>query len=45
VTGYSAYWIGHIAKRDNAQGPAGMHTRQHTTSRRAAPLLSPLLQE
>jgi Winged helix-turn helix len=45
VTGYSAYWIGQLAKRYNAQGPAGMHNRQHTTSRRAAPLLSPALQE
>jgi len=31
VTGYSAYWIGQIAKRYNAQGPAGMHNRQHTS--------------
>jgi hypothetical protein len=45
VTGYSAYWIGQIAKRYNQQGPAGRHNRQHTTSRRAAPLLSPALQE
>ena len=45
VTGYSAYWIGQIAKRYNAQGPASMHNHQHTTSRRAAPLLSPALQE
>jgi hypothetical protein len=41
VTGYSAYWIGQIAGRYNAQGPAGMHNRQRTTSRRTAPL--PLL--
>src|SRR5262252_4892797 len=45
VTGYSAYWIGQLAKRYNAQGPAGMRNRQHTTSRRAAPLLSLALQE
>lgn len=45
VTGYSAYWIGQLAKRYNTQGPAGMHNRQHTTSRRAAPLLSPEQQE
>jgi hypothetical protein len=45
VTGYSAYWIGQLARRYNEQGPAGMHNRQHTTSRRAAPLLSPALQE
>jgi transposase len=40
VTGYSAYWIGQIAKRYNAAGPAGMHNRQYTHSHRAAPLLS-----
>jgi transposase len=45
VTGYSAYWIGHLARRYNEQGPAGMHNRQHTTSRRAAPLLSAAQQE
>jgi hypothetical protein len=45
VTGYSAYWIGQIAKRYNEQGPASMQNRQHTTSRRAVPLLSPALQE
>ena len=45
VTGYSAYWIGQVAKRYNVQGPAGMRNRQHTTSRRAAPMLSAALQE
>jgi len=45
VTSYSAYWIGQLAKRYNEQGPAGMHNRQHTASRRAAPLLSAELQE
>ena len=45
VTGYSAYWIGQVAKRYNAQGPAGMQNRQHTTSRRTAPLLSAELRE
>jgi transposase len=45
VTGYSAYWIGQLAQRYNQQGPAGMHNRQHSTSRRAAPLLSVELQE
>src|SRR5258707_7643382 len=39
-TGYSPYWIGQIAKRSNAQGPAGMTNRQYTHSHRAAPLLS-----
>jgi transposase len=42
-TGYSRYWIGQIAKRYNAEGPAGMRNRQHTHSRRAARLLSPEL--
>lgn len=45
VTGYSADWIGQLAKRYNEHGPAGMHNRQHTTSRRAAPVLSAALQE
>ena len=36
MTSYSAYWIGQLAKRYNERGPAGMHNRQHTTSRRAA---------
>src|SRR5690349_4276528 len=40
VTGYSAYWIGQIAKRYNTEGPAGMTNRQYTHSHRAAPLLS-----
>jgi hypothetical protein len=44
-TGYSRYWIGQIAQRYNQQGPAAMSNRQHTTSRRQAPLLSPALQE
>jgi len=35
VTSYSAYWIGQLTKRYNERGPAGMHNRQHTTSRRA----------
>jgi transposase len=45
VTGYSAYWIGQIAKRYNAEGPAAMHNRQRTRSRRTPPLLSVALQE
>ena len=44
-TGYSPYWIGQIAKRYNDEGAAGMVNRQHTTSRRAPPLLSAALQE
>lgn len=39
-TGYSAYWIGQIAKRYNEQGPAGMVNRQHTRARGMPMLLS-----
>ena len=42
-TGYSRYWIGQIAKRYNAAGPAGMRNRQYTHSHRSAPLLAPEL--
>jgi len=45
VTGYSAYWIGQLAKRYNVEGPAGMHNRRHTTSHRTPPAVSPTLQE
>jgi hypothetical protein len=45
MTGYSAYWIGQIAKRYNTHGPDGMVNRRHTTSYRPAPRLSPSLQE
>ena len=39
-TGYSAYWIGSIARRYKREGPAGMVNRRYTTSHRAVPLLS-----
>lgn len=29
ITGYSAYWIGQIARRYNEQGPEGIKDRQH----------------
>src|SRR5258708_39066643 len=29
VTGYSAYWIGQIARRYNTDGPAGVRDRRH----------------
>jgi transposase len=45
ITGYSAYWIGQIAKRYNEHGPAGMRNRQRTHSRRTTPLLSTEQQE
>jgi transposase len=44
-TGYSRYWIGQIAKRYNTEGAEGMQYRQHTTSYRPPPVLSPVLQE
>lgn len=45
VTGYSAYWIGQLAKRYNTDGPDGMHNRRHTTSYRNPPAVPPALQE
>src|SRR5260370_20781563 len=39
-TGYNRAWIGQIAKRSNAAGPAGMVNQHHTTSWRAPRLLS-----
>src|SRR5215469_9187414 len=30
VTGYSAYWIGQIARHYNAAGPDGVRDRRHT---------------
>jgi hypothetical protein len=45
VTGYSAYWIGQLARRYNTEGPAGMHNRRHTTSHRTPPTVPPALQE
>ena len=39
-TGYTRSWIGQIAKRYNAEGPAGMVNRQRTTSWRAPRMLS-----
>jgi transposase len=45
ATGYSAYWIGQIAKRYNTEGPAGMHNRRHTTSHRNPPAVPPAMQE
>jgi hypothetical protein len=32
VTGYSAYWIGHIAHRYNRDGPDGVRDRRHARS-------------
>lgn len=39
-TGYSAYWIGQLARRYNAEGPAGMVNRQRTAAPRPPRLLS-----
>ena len=44
-TGYTAAWIGQIAKRYNAEGPDGMVNRQHTTSWRAPRMLTAEQQE
>ena len=30
MTGYSAYWVGQIARRYNRDGPEGMRDRRHT---------------
>src|SRR5215467_12983072 len=39
ITGYSAYWIGRIARRYNQQGPDGVKDLRHQ-SRPSVPLLS-----
>ncbi len=39
ITGYSAYWIGRIARRYNLHGPAGVKDFRHQT-RPSVPLLS-----
>jgi transposase len=39
-TGYSAYWIGQLAKRYNTDGPDAMINRQHTRVRQTPTLLS-----
>lgn len=44
VTGYSAYWIGRIARRYNEQGPAGVEDRRHQ-ARGATGVLSAEQQE
>jgi transposase len=44
-TGYTRTWIGQIAKRYSAEGPAGMVNRQRTTSWRAPRMLSGEQQE
>ena len=31
ITGYSAYWIGQIARRYNTDGPGGVRDRCHAT--------------
>src|SRR5215469_3758111 len=37
VTGYSAYWIGQIARRYNPDGPDGLRDRRHTAQAEAHP--------
>ena len=38
VTGYSAYWVGQIARRYNEQGPEGVEDRRHRARGRAPTL-------
>ncbi len=40
-TGYSAYWIGQLARRYNTAGPDAMSNRQHTRVRQTPSVLSP----
>ena len=40
VTGYSAYWIGQIARRYNDEGPDGVRDRRHRTKTGPPALLS-----
>src|SRR6476661_2980668 len=44
ITGYSAYWIGHIARRYNEHGPDGVKDRRHQ-SRPSTPLLRAMQQD
>jgi transposase len=44
VTGYTAYWIGQIARRYNDEGPAGVEDRRHQTHT-GRPLVPAALQE
>src|SRR5258705_3204951 len=44
ITGYSAYWIGRIARRYNQQGPEGVKDLRHQ-SRPSIPLLSAAQQD
>jgi transposase len=37
VTGYSAYWVGQIARRYNRDGPDGMRDRRHTAQAHGHP--------
>jgi hypothetical protein len=39
-TGYSAYWIGQLARRYNREGPEAMRDRRHTSRRLMPTLLS-----
>ncbi len=45
VAGYSAYWIGQIARRYNADGPDSMRDRRHTMCARRPDLPAPQLLE
>jgi transposase len=39
-TGYTAYWIGQLARHYNSEGPTGMVNRRHTAPRHTLSLLS-----
>jgi hypothetical protein len=42
ITGYSAYWIGQIAQRYNADGPDGMRERRRATGTAPAGMALPV---
>ncbi len=45
VTGYSAYWIGQIARRYNQQGSAGVSNRWHQAAGQAPTVADAVLEE
>src|SRR5215472_9337411 len=45
VTGYSAYWIGQLARRYNEAGPTGVEDRRHQARGRRAGVLTAEQQE
>ncbi len=45
VSGYSAYWIGQMARRYNREGPDGVRDRRHRTGERPFQLAQEQLAE